>query len=173
MSHFFLTIIQPPPTSTLFPYTTLFRSLNAFTATATGRHCADCRERCSPNHEFAPRDSRIHWVLLEIKNHKLTGLKVPRPARAPHAGSGTLCRSHPNSWRSTRFHGLAGRWGCSSALPTQYLLILNGRIPRPRSARSTRDEPSALFVSTSTESGPLTRSTSLLHANSASHVIRV
>src|SRR5207248_7024625 len=30
-------MIRPPPTSTLFPYTTLFRSLYLLTAVATGR----------------------------------------------------------------------------------------------------------------------------------------
>src|SRR5205814_2393347 len=50
---FFLTVIPPPPRSTLFPYTTLFRSSSAWTPGSTGpptvpiTRAAGWEKRCS------------------------------------------------------------------------------------------------------------------------------
>src|SRR5439155_25021435 len=58
-STFFLLIIRPTPTSTLFPYTTLFRSLARRFAFARKLLCAKC---CS-DHEKCNRRSRLHLRL--------------------------------------------------------------------------------------------------------------
>src|ERR1041385_9350330 len=69
-SFFFFLMIRRPPRSTLFPYTTLFRSQEQFLA-APSCHCGDdasCRDR-SEEHT-SELQSRLHLVcrlLLEKK----------------------------------------------------------------------------------------------------------
>src|SRR5438445_1837050 len=77
---FFFLMIRPPPRSTLFPYTTLFRSVDLF-------------------------DGRAHFVgpaTLVVKDDRLVGRRVPQPiAGENHAA---LVRGDRKSTRLNSSH---------------------------------------------------------------------
>src|SRR5690349_23071187 len=64
---FFFLLIRPPPTSTLFPYTTLFRSQNA-----------DCESLADGGKDRAPGNSKRHRERKEIRDRKSTRLLQSR-----------------------------------------------------------------------------------------------
>src|SRR3712207_7959315 len=53
MLFFFFLMIRRPPRSTLFPYTTLFRSLQAEAGTYRQESCALLKQTASPGHCFS------------------------------------------------------------------------------------------------------------------------
>src|SRR5215216_7338389 len=67
---FFFLMIRRPPRSTLFPYTTLFRSPSRWSCAprGTGRSCSTCRRR-SEEHtsELQSPDHLVCRLLLEKK----------------------------------------------------------------------------------------------------------
>src|SRR2546422_3594349 len=80
---FFFLMIRRPPRSTLFPYTTLFRSLALLPAVRSEVHQAQSRARCERpvHHDLRSEEhtselqSRLHLVcrlLLEKKKRRLT-----------------------------------------------------------------------------------------------------
>src|SRR6266436_7544387 len=75
---FFFLMIRRPPRSTLFPYTTLFRSRAAAPARRASRNCRG-RARCPRSEEHTSElQSRLHLVcrlLLEKKKKKYNTLK--------------------------------------------------------------------------------------------------
>src|ERR1041385_9473244 len=70
---FFFLMIRRPPRSTLFPYTTLFRSDDKIHSPATGVALADCRTQLFRSEEHTSElQSRLHLVcrlLLEKKKN--------------------------------------------------------------------------------------------------------
>src|SRR5438445_6945014 len=72
MSSFFFLMIRPPPRSTLFPYTTLFRSprVRAFAPPAWRCASTNARQRRSEEHtsELQSRQYLVCRLLLEKKN---------------------------------------------------------------------------------------------------------
>src|SRR5699024_12534166 len=70
---FFSIIIPPPPRSTLFPYTTLFRSSPPHPMTWPERPCSATRGRRSEEHtsELQSRFDLVCRLLLERNNHIL------------------------------------------------------------------------------------------------------
>src|SRR5947209_10138484 len=99
---FFSLILRPPPTSTLFPYTTLFRSSNSFLAIASkfalravavGVHPRGDRNGPvrSEEHtsELQSRQYLVCRLLLEKKNRKCQSYRwdTHRSAKAPSGGT--------------------------------------------------------------------------------------
>src|SRR2546430_12849525 len=94
MVFFFFLMIRRPPRSTLFPYTTLFRSsLSCTRASMPGRYGAGRprrvgRER-SEEHtsELQSQSNLVCRLLLEKKKHKLHPLVplAPSDRRGPHS----------------------------------------------------------------------------------------
>src|SRR5438105_12760083 len=85
----FFQLIAPPPTSTLFPYTTLFRSLilsprrilitgTSLTRRSTAANATNCRASRSEEHtsELQSRVDLVCRLLLEKKNTSLEHLKL-------------------------------------------------------------------------------------------------
>src|SRR5205809_3988874 len=76
---FFFLMIRRPPRSTLFPYTTLFRSTTSSSACTTrGYECWRCPSR-SEEHtsEFQSRLHLVCRLLLEKKKKNITDLPLP------------------------------------------------------------------------------------------------
>src|SRR6266508_804538 len=74
-------MIRRPPRSTLFPYTTLFRSprpANATRPLRRSRCCAACRPRRSEEHtsELQARGHLVCRLLLEKKQHNIDRVPV-------------------------------------------------------------------------------------------------
>src|SRR2546429_7265621 len=102
-------MIRRPPRSTLFPYTTLFRSLlRILTPMIKFRACRDARKvtgdamevRRSEEHT-SELQSRLHLVcrlLLEKKNSDTSGASAHRPGRTAHGLAYGASRGTP--WRS-------------------------------------------------------------------------
>src|SRR6478736_8695959 len=99
MLSFFL-LIRRPPRSTLFPYTTLFRSSHAWTPIMTMRSSAvsnGCGRLRSEEHtsELQSQSKLVCRLLLEKKN-KNNGRAHPHPARpeydTPHPHSAPPAR---------------------------------------------------------------------------------
>src|SRR2546430_10385225 len=63
VTFFFFLMIRRPPRSTLFPYTTLFRSLRVRQPDAQGRHRRGARLPCRPRRAHARR--RVGHALVE------------------------------------------------------------------------------------------------------------
>src|SRR5260221_2609859 len=87
--HFFFLMIRRPPRSTLFPYTTLFRS-GCRPAPGPGRRTAQCaHRRCrSEEHtsELQSHSDLVCRLLLEKKKRRATSSTIPTstwPARQP------------------------------------------------------------------------------------------
>src|SRR5256885_9010538 len=69
-------MIRRPPRSTLFPYTTLFRSVLRTQAARCGRDAREQRQRVMPHHHALGRargargeDQRCHLVLQRSEEH--------------------------------------------------------------------------------------------------------
>src|SRR2546429_6851746 len=103
--HFFFLMIRRPPRSTLFPYTTLFRSLDPDVGRIrkprpqreTGRSVLPLRDR-SEEHT-SELQSRLHLVcrlLLEKKKSEGCGERDQHPdfGPEPNANQGTRTQSH-------------------------------------------------------------------------------
>src|SRR2546422_10208158 len=73
---FFFLMIRPPPRSTLFPYTTLFRSLR----TPPQRSAGQCR---SPTDASRARPSRDGLVLLFLRHRTLAPAATADRGEAP------------------------------------------------------------------------------------------
>src|SRR6202049_5408752 len=87
-SMFFLLMIRPPPRSTLFPYTTLFRSGHA----TTRCHQTDCKRRGADHHSikhlvplFAITALTIYDVVssMEHRSETLAAITAGRQPRGP------------------------------------------------------------------------------------------
>src|SRR3954465_16089689 len=94
-SFFFFLMIRRPPRSTLFPYTTLFRS-RAAAHGRTAPSCTGCRRRCSRSEEHTSElqshDNLVCRLLLEKKNKQPQALV--RFSRSTHVP--TSCT--PRGW---------------------------------------------------------------------------
>src|SRR5436305_8809434 len=95
-------MIRRPPRSTLFPYTTLFRSSAAWSSASPGVASCRCWEgRSSRSEEHTSElQSRPHLVcrlLLEKKKHKRLQRRSPRPPAGlrPALSRGTAERARP------------------------------------------------------------------------------
>src|ERR1041385_9411434 len=69
---FFFLMIRRPPRSTLFPYTTLFRSVNCVISLAPVRHALPQGKAWRSEEHTSELQSRLHLVcrlLLEKKNN--------------------------------------------------------------------------------------------------------
>src|SRR2546429_5481208 len=84
-------MIRRPPRSTLFPYTTLFRSTHPFLADMSAENTRDCRQQTNLPSDPQPRylrseehtselQSRLHLVcrLLLEKKKKQHDIRYPR-----------------------------------------------------------------------------------------------
>src|SRR3712207_9224995 len=88
--HFFFLMIRRPPRSTLFPYTTLFRSRSARRSTVTGavgvrsaaagsRRAAASRGRRRPSRRYAvPRRSEEHTSELQSRQYLVCRLLLEK-----------------------------------------------------------------------------------------------
>src|SRR5437762_4909256 len=88
MSHFhffILLMIRRPPRSTLFPYTTLFRS-----------HDADTH---ADGNEELPPDGRVHRRAMGGHRHRV--VQEPGSCRRPGAGHARVARRHHRSEEHT------------------------------------------------------------------------
>src|SRR5205814_8587305 len=76
LTSFFLSLIRRPPRSTLFPYTTLFRSrgLRAGREIIAPQHVEDHRPRLEHRHRVEPDDPR-HAVRSEEHTSELQSLR--------------------------------------------------------------------------------------------------
>src|SRR5205809_4221641 len=96
--HFFFLMIQPPPRSTLFPYTTLFRS-------HTGRHCRHGgRSRSSGTRGTRARSIRRVSALSSRSEEHTSELQ---------SRLHLVCRLLPEKKKSRRVYGIGrvrGRW---------------------------------------------------------------
>src|SRR5438067_3919137 len=100
---FFFLMLRRPPRSTLFPYTTLFRScrpaLGGFTTTALGSGSVGSTSSALPamrseehTSELQSRFDLVCRLLLEKKKHVSDYLRTqPRPSSGPAAN----CPTHP------------------------------------------------------------------------------
>src|SRR6266536_3154882 len=92
---FFFLMIRRPPRSTLFPYTTLFRSTPANDGTAWVRPCSGSQSRsgCRSEEHTSELQSRVDIVcrlLLEKKKHKRL---LPQLSLYSERRSGKTCIS--------------------------------------------------------------------------------
>src|SRR5699024_12627910 len=81
---FFFLMLRRPPRSTLFPYTTLFRSFSFFVASGTknnivGRNRPEVERERSEEHtsELQSRFDLVCRLLLEKKKHKRLNRQTP------------------------------------------------------------------------------------------------
>src|SRR3712207_7937568 len=85
---FFFLMIRRPPRSTLFPYTTLFRSAfkksNILNEVVVARDGVEALDYLFGTGAYAGRDTRVQpqIVLLDLKLPKRDGLEVLRELRA-------------------------------------------------------------------------------------------
>src|SRR6266536_5911857 len=108
LSLFFFLMIRQPPRSTLFPYTTLFRSPQHQRAECRRRlhtACAYIGERRSEEHtsELQSRVDIVCRLLLAKKKKTTRRSAVPLPSRA-----GIVSRSSHPSWPLRRSPGPRG-----------------------------------------------------------------
>src|ERR1041385_9462169 len=84
---FFFLMIRRPPRSTLFPYTTLFRSLRVLTSQCTGGPAYQGEQDAQRSEEHTSElQSRLHLVcrlLLEKKKHNKHETCSPMPPSDP------------------------------------------------------------------------------------------
>src|ERR1043165_5247097 len=84
----FFLMIRRPPRSTLFPYTTLFRSLPGWSSFAGGgnNRAAACRDPlllCSGSGSSAPASAAL-WSDLQAQEwHALSGRSLPASSASP------------------------------------------------------------------------------------------
>src|SRR5437764_10786009 len=104
VSSFFFFMIRRPPRSTLFPYTTLFRSLQCFVCTspacATGRSPSPSRSEEHTSELQSPM-YLVCRLLLEKKNNQ-PGARNPTPTAAARRP----CTAGPyeSSWQPRCLH---------------------------------------------------------------------
>src|SRR4051812_49888448 len=101
---FFFLMIRRPPRSTLFPYTTLFRSWTSLTARPSSptKRVPPCWKRLSPLRRSEEHTSELQShvnlvcrLLLEKKKNKVPSKKRRTArARAGHAGDETRSTPH-------------------------------------------------------------------------------
>src|SRR5438876_8908688 len=107
-SHFFFLMIPRPPRSTLFPYTTLFRSGpdprdvgKSVSSSTEQQKAAFAKLMCERSEEHTSElQSPVHLVcrlLLEKKKKSITPITFATPSRRTLAPSYTFCRTPSNT----------------------------------------------------------------------------
>src|SRR5436305_9021853 len=96
--HFFL-LVRPPPTSTLFPYTTLFRSRTPRRPSSRARPRRPLRDRRPSGRSPARRRSEEHTSELQSRPHLVCRLLLEKKKTLANAAN----KNH--KWRS---HSLLG-----------------------------------------------------------------
>src|SRR5437773_7651526 len=95
--HFFFSIIPPPPTSTLFPYTTLFRSIRVSSLSGSFirlpiprglRGAMTAVEPPSVSHQWASSRSEEHTSELQSHHDLVCRLLLEKKNTGPVAGHG-------------------------------------------------------------------------------------
>src|SRR2546422_8120906 len=97
-------MIRRPPRSTLFPYTTLFRSLPGRNGSARGSRCCPRRSGSAPplarsEEHTSELQSRLHLVcrlLLEKKKKKIRNNDIQRK-KTRHDSDSTITEQHTPS----------------------------------------------------------------------------
>src|SRR5260370_13703666 len=89
-------MIRRPPRSTLFPYTTLFRSAQRFSEGGTARIA---RDHSSPGHGLEQGPVKPDGTLQRQHQKKLG--KPQEHDRQPYSDS-PLCQEHSLTWSTTR-----------------------------------------------------------------------
>src|SRR3982751_7070300 len=97
LSFFFFLMIRRPPRSTLFPYTTLFRSATRFFESCRWKTCASSCQSRSEEHtsELQSRSDLVCRLLLEKKKKKYISRSASR-SRHPHCGCS--CTFHRSTY---------------------------------------------------------------------------
>src|SRR5258708_13553305 len=83
-------MIRRPPRSTLFPYTTLFRSSFRTGTTTCGRRCAR-RRACSSRASCAKTRSEEHTSELQSPDHLVCRLLLEKKKKQPQICSWRQC----------------------------------------------------------------------------------
>src|ERR1043165_10114919 len=92
---FFFLMIRRPPRSTLFPYTTLFRSDQSFSGSHGGNSCTDKQRLARSEEHTSELQSRglISYAVFCLKKKKTktetkhpsrSTTRAPQPVRGPH-----------------------------------------------------------------------------------------
>src|SRR5256885_7236642 len=102
-------MIRRPPRSTLFPYTTLFRSEYGFTGRLGGSSTRKCSPCCCNSRRAFPRRSEEHTselqspcnlvcrLLLEKKKKNTNNITIIYTNNIKHTSSDSTHRSHDRS----------------------------------------------------------------------------
>src|SRR2546430_13692506 len=81
---FFFLMIRRPPRSTLFPYTTLFRSTIRHCGQTWPRACTHCAFRDRKSTRLNSSHSQISYAVFCLKKNEATFAGHPTPVSPPH-----------------------------------------------------------------------------------------